>query len=153
MDEVIRELQELRKRGELSDESHGVLIRLAKKRKKERYWFNLKSYIGYALAVFYLLLLVTLQPVFNAQGNYYKGFMDWLTVYSHISLAAAIIISHLALKIVSDKYDEVDGKYDRLRKEVIDREVELWNRHMMDRLSRPSIMTLFDEHKVNIFHK
>lgn len=153
MDKVIARLDDMFNKGELSDICHGVLKRLAKKRKKERFWHMVRTCNLLFLLGLYLITLSTLWPALKAYQNYFNGFLNWFFISWHFYTIFSLIICHFSLKIVVDKYDEADQKYDRLRKEVLDREAEIWNRSVEDRLARPKVLSLFDEKKVNLYHK
>ncbi|WEG11405.1 DUF2663 family protein [Pullulanibacillus sp. KACC 23026] len=153
MDKVGSQLDDMFNKGELSEVTHGVLKKLVKKRKKERYWRNLQFINVMMLCCLYLIVLFTLFPFLKVYQNSFNGFMKWAFIYWHFLMVFFIIACHFALKIVTDKYNEMDGKYERLRKEIIDRENELWNRHVEDARSRFQVLTLFDDKDVNLFHK
>jgi uncharacterized membrane protein YhdT len=152
MDNVMKVLDNMKNNGELSEVCHGVLRRLAKKRKKERFWHFFRSITVILLSLCYLILLFTLDPYLEHHDGY-SGFVSWFVIAWHSTLLFLIITLHVVLKVVSDRFNEVDGKYDRLRKEIIDREEEIWNRAVIDRLSRPKVLSLFDEKDVNLYHK
>jgi uncharacterized membrane protein YhdT len=152
MDDVMKVLDNMKNNGELSEVCHGVLRRLAKKRKKERFWHLFRSITVILLSLCYLILLFTLDPYLE-NHKAFNGFVSWFIIAWHSTLLFLIITLHVVLKVVSDRFNEVDGKYDRLRKEIIDREEEIWNRALIDRLSRPKVLALFDEKNVNLYHK
>ncbi|HSU79094.1 MAG TPA: DUF2663 family protein [Candidatus Angelobacter sp.] len=152
MDDVMNVLDNMKNNGELSDVSHGVLRKLAKKRKKERFWHLFRTITVILLSLCYLILLFSLDPYLKHQSAY-SGFVAWFIIAWHSTLLFLIIMLHVILKVVVDRFKEVDGKYDRLRKEIIDREEEIWNRAVIDRLSRPKVLALFDEKDVNLYHK
>jgi hypothetical protein len=152
MDDVMKVLETMKNNGELSEVCYGVLRKLAKKRKKERFWHLFRSITVILLSICYLLLLITLKP-YMEHHSAYNGFVAWLILSWHSTLLFLIIMLHVILKVVSDRFNEVDGKYDRLRKEIIDREEEIWNQAVVDRLSRPKVLALFDDKDVNLYHK
>ncbi len=153
MNDLIKQLDQLKEEGQLSEVSYGVLKRLAKKRKKERFWFKIRNFNSLILGSLYLVVLISLGPSLKGQSNYYHVFANWLIIYWHFLVVACLVIGHLALTITSSKYDEADKKYDRVRKEVVDRTEDIWNQHISDRLIRPTVLQWFDKEDVNLFHK
>ncbi|MFC7391533.1 DUF2663 family protein [Scopulibacillus cellulosilyticus] len=149
----MNKLKELRDNGQIPDITYHILVKLIERKEKEAKYkkrlsiFGLASMIVYGALIYYLFFykLETTQNFYEFTYVLGDPFL-WF-------LGGAAFIMTIAWNSARKNYDDADEDYDELRKEVIDRNYELWY-EQIDWKGKSEVLEFLDKEKdINLYHK
>ncbi|MBM7645325.1 formate-dependent nitrite reductase membrane component NrfD [Scopulibacillus daqui] len=146
-------LKELRDSGQIPDITYRILLKLIERKEEEAKFKKRRSMVGLAAIVVYSALIYYL---FFYKLESMQAYSDFSSIISDPFLwllGIAAFIMTIAWHIARKNYDDADEDYDELRKEIIDRNHELWY-EQMDWKGKSEVLEFLDKEKdINLYHK